>query len=141
MQHWLWFLRKFQFSKLNLLYIIYLSSFKGFTSKVKNKFIGTKQQKIFLDGLILKYSKNITSIDIIHQKRFEGDGNYSAKKLFTLWFDMIENFHFFPLRFGSFIGTISFLIRFSFAPIRLSGCSNWANASVRNEMLLQISSL
>ena len=52
----------------------------------------------------------ISSINIIHQKRFEGDGNYSAKKLFNLWFDMIENFHFYPLRFGSFIGIISFLI-------------------------------
>ena len=28
-------------------YRIYLSSFKGFTSKVKNEFIGTKQQKNF----------------------------------------------------------------------------------------------
>ena len=91
-------------------YRIYLSSFKGFTSKVKNEFIRTKQKRIFLDGLILKYSKNIASINIIHQKRFEGDGNYSAKKLFSLWFDMIENFHFYPIRFGSFIGTISFLI-------------------------------
>ena len=39
---------------------------------------------------------------------FEGDSNYSVKKLFNLWFDMIENFHFYPLRFGSFIGIISF---------------------------------
>jgi|TARA_B110000305_G_scaffold237831_1_gene301978 undecaprenyl-phosphate 4-deoxy-4-formamido-L-arabinose transferase len=90
-------------------YKIYLSSFKGFSSEVKNKFIGTKLQKVFLDSLILKYSKNITSINIVHRKRFEGDSNYNVKKLFNLWFDMIENFHFYPLRFGSFIGIISFL--------------------------------
>ena len=90
-------------------YRIYLSSFKGFSSEVKNKFIDTKLQKVFLDSLILKYSKNITSINIIHQDRLEGDSNYTVKKLFNLWFDMIQNFHFYPLRFGSFIGIISFL--------------------------------
>lgn len=89
-------------------YGIYLSSFKGFSSEVKNKSIDTKLQKVFLDSLILRYSKNVTSINIIHQNRLEGDSNYSVKKLFNLWFDMIENFHFYPLRFGSFIGIISF---------------------------------
>jgi len=87
---------------------IYLSSFKGFSFEVKNKFIRSRPQIVFLDSLILKYSKNITSINVIHQDRLEGDSNYSAKKLFKLWFDMIENFHFYPLRFGSFVGIISF---------------------------------
>ena len=87
---------------------IYLSSFKGFTAEVKNKFIGSKPHIVFLDSLLLKYSKNITSVNIIHQKRFEGDSNYSAKKLFKLWFDMIENFHIYPLRLGSFVGIVSF---------------------------------
>ena len=87
---------------------IYLSSFKGFTSEVKNKIILKKTQNIFLDSLILKYSKNITSIKIIHKRRFKGDSNYSIKRLFNLWFDMIENFHFYPLRFGSFVGIIAF---------------------------------
>jgi polyisoprenyl-phosphate glycosyltransferase len=87
---------------------VYLSSFKGFSSEVKNKFIRSRPQIVFLDSLILKYSKNITSINIIHQDRLEGDSNYSAKKLFKLWFDMIENFHIYPIRFGTFVGLISF---------------------------------
>tara|TARA_B100001094_G_C17927552_1_gene669093 strand:+ start:68 stop:850 length:783 start_codon:yes stop_codon:yes gene_type:complete len=90
-------------------YSIYTSSFKGFTSKVKNKFIKKTPQNIFLDGLILRYSKNLTSVNIIHQKRFQGDSNYTVKKLFNLWFDMIENFHFYPLRFGTFVGVVAFL--------------------------------
>ncbi len=90
-------------------YKIYLSSFKGFTSEVKNKFIATKPKIIFLDSLIIKYSENITSINIVHQKRFKGISNYNIKKLFSLWFDMIENFHFYPLRFGSIIGIMAFL--------------------------------
>ena len=86
-----------------------MSSFRGFTSSVKNQIINGKPKKIFLDSLILKYSKKITSIQIIHQKRFKGHSNYNLKKLFTLWFDMIENFHLYPIRFGSLIGIVSFL--------------------------------
>ena len=93
----------------NKSYKIYLSSFRGFTSSVKNQIINGKPKKIFLDSLILKYSKKITSIEIIHQKRFKGDSNYNIKKLFTLWFDMIENFHLYPIRFGSLIGIFAFL--------------------------------
>ena len=89
-------------------YKIYLSSFKGFNSNIKNNLILDKPQKVFLDSLILKYSKNTTSINITHKKRFEGASNYDVKKLFNLWFDMIENFHFYPFRFGSFIGIIAF---------------------------------
>ena len=87
---------------------VYLSSFKGFSAEVKDKLIRSRPQIVFLDSLILKYSKNITSINIIHQDRLEGDSNYSAKKLFKLWFDMIENFHIYPLRLGTFVGIISF---------------------------------
>lgn len=89
---------------------IYLSSFRGFTSDIKNKIIDEKPNVVFLDSLLLKYSKKITTIKIIHKKRFEGNSNYNIIKLFSLWFDMIENFHFSPIRFGSIIGTLAFLI-------------------------------
>jgi len=41
---------------------------------------------------------------------FEGDSNYSVKKLFNLWPEMIENFHFYPLKFDLFIGIMSFCL-------------------------------
>ena len=54
-------------------------------------------------------SQNLVSSPIDHhQERFEGKSNYGVRKLFILWFDMIENYHFYPLRFGSLIGFISF---------------------------------
>ena len=93
----------------NKSYKIYLSSFRGFTSPVKNQIIKDRPEKVFLDSLILKYSEKITSIKIIHQKRFKGESNYGVKKLFNLWFDMIENFHFYPIRFGSLIGVVAFV--------------------------------
>ena len=88
-------------------YSVYLSSFRGFNSSIKNNFIKKKKDKIFIDSLILKETNKISSVKIFHQKRLIGDSNYTLKKLFLLWFDMVENFHLYPLRFGSLVGIIS----------------------------------
>ena len=89
---------------------IYTSSMKGIRGEIKNRFINNNFKIISLDSLILREAKNVTNIKVHHQERFEGKSNYDVKKLFILWFDMIENFHFYPLRFGSLIGLISFCI-------------------------------
>ena len=83
---------------------------KGIKSGIKDRFIDTDPKIISLDSLILRESKNVTNIKVHHQERFEGKSNYNLKRLFILWFDMIENYHFYPLRFGSLIGLISFCI-------------------------------
>ena len=100
------FFSSFLFNKPNN---IYLSSLKGVRSNIRDKFIVINPKIPFIDSLILKHTKNITNININHQERYEGDSNYNLKKLFILWFDMIENFHFWPLRFGSFVGLIAYL--------------------------------
>ena len=87
---------------------IYTSSMKGVRGDVKDRFIDHNPKIPFIDSLILKQAKTITNIKVYHQERFEGKSNYDLKKLFILWFDMIENYHFYPLRFGSLIGIISF---------------------------------
>ena len=89
---------------------IYTSSMKGIRGEIKDKLIKNNPKIISLDSLILRHSRNVTNIKVHHQERFEGKSNYDIKKLFILWFDMIENFHFYPLRFGSLIGLISFCI-------------------------------
>tara|TARA_B100000963_G_scaffold308071_1_gene283411 strand:- start:1149 stop:1931 length:783 start_codon:yes stop_codon:yes gene_type:complete len=93
---------------------IYTSSMKGIRGDIKDKFIGHDPKIPFIDSLILKEAKKITNIKVNHQERFEGNSNYDVKKLFILWFDMIENYHFYPLRFGSLIGFISFCVVKSF---------------------------
>ena len=87
---------------------IYTSSMKGIRGNVRDKFLVHNPKIPFIDSLILKEAKNITNIKVYHQERFEGKSNYDVRKLFILWFDMIENYHFYPLRFGSLIGLISF---------------------------------
>ena len=87
---------------------IYTSSLKGIRGNVRDKFLVHNPKIPFIDSLILKEAKNITNIKVYHRERFEGKSNYDVRKLFILWFDMIENYHFYPLRFGSLIGFISF---------------------------------
>ena len=89
---------------------VYLSSFRGFNSKIRDKIILERKKVLFLDALILKYAKNICTIKVLHNKRYKGDSNYKISNLFRLWFDMIENFQFYPIRFGSLIGLLSFII-------------------------------
>lgn len=89
-------------------FVIYLSSLKGISENIKDKIIKKKPSIPFIDSLILRETRNIASIEINHQERFDGDSNYGLKKLFILWFDMIENFHFFPIRFGTSIGLLSY---------------------------------
>ncbi len=100
------FFSSFLFNKPNN---IYLSSLKGIRGNIKDGFISKEPKIPFIDSLILKQTKNITNIKINHQERFEGASNYSLKKLFILWFDMIENYHFYPFRFGSLIGLLAYL--------------------------------
>ena len=89
---------------------IYTSSMKGIRGDIKNRFISHDPKIPFIDSLILKESKKITNIKVNHQERFDGKSNYDVKKLFILWFDMIENYHFYPIRFGSLVGFISFCV-------------------------------
>ena len=89
---------------------IYISSMKGIRREIKERFIDNNPKTISLDSLILRNANSVTNIKVHHQERFEGKSNYDIKRLFILWFDMIENFHFYPLRFGSLIGLISYCI-------------------------------
>ena len=90
---------------------IYLSSFRGFKKELLNKIIQYKVASVYLDGLILIITRNISMISVPHQKRFSGPSNYNFKKLVSLWSDMAINFPIHPIRFATFFGLfIKYLI-------------------------------
>ena len=68
---------------------IYTSSFKCFKKNVRDEIILNNDNFIFLDYWILKYTKNITSVNVTHNKRLEGKTNYGFRELLTLWSNMI----------------------------------------------------
>ena len=89
---------------------IYHSSFRGFRLSIGKKILQFKKPVIFLDSLLLRETKNISTIKIEHKKRFKGKSNYNLTNLFSLFFDMIVNYHFLPIRFGSVLGIVSKLL-------------------------------
>jgi undecaprenyl-phosphate 4-deoxy-4-formamido-L-arabinose transferase len=58
----------------------------------------------YLDGLILDVTRSITTVDIEHQARFEGESNYTFGKLLSLWMKMATSFSVFPLRLATYAG-------------------------------------
>ena len=89
-----------------------------------------KKNVRFIDSLLLYSTSKITSIKVKHKKRYSGKSNYKIKNLFILWFDMIENYHFFPLRFGSIIGLICYLL---VRLIRVNSNKAISNIEIKNK--------
>ena len=81
---------------------IYTSSFKGFKRNVLQEIIKYQGSKVFLDGLILKATKNISMVSVPHHKRLSGKSNYDFKKLISLWSDMAINCPVYPIRLSTF---------------------------------------
>jgi len=85
---------------------IYLSSFRGFKKNISKEIIKYKGSGVYLDGLILAATRNISMISVPHQKRFSGSSNYNFKRLVSLWSDMAINFPTHPIRLATFFGLI-----------------------------------
>lgn len=85
---------------------LYLSSFKALRSEVVKEIIKYDGPYTYIDGLILNLTSSITSIEIEHQSRFDGKGNYNLKSSISLWLKMLTGFSVAPLRFASILGLI-----------------------------------
>jgi undecaprenyl-phosphate 4-deoxy-4-formamido-L-arabinose transferase len=83
---------------------IYCSSYKGFNINVLKKIIKYKKSNVYIDGLILNFTRNISMISVPHYPRLEGKSNYNFSKLFGLWCNMTENFPTKPFRLATFVG-------------------------------------
>ncbi len=83
---------------------LYLSSFKALRKELVNEVIKYDGPYAYVDGLILDITNSITVIDIEHQDRLEGEGNYRLLNSISLWMKMATSFSVSPLRFASFMG-------------------------------------
>ena len=91
---------------LNRPYKLYLSSYRGLKKKIADEIINYDGPCVYLDGLILKVTKNITIIPVEHYQRPHGSSNYTFKKLVSLWSDMAVDFPIFPLRLATIFGIV-----------------------------------
>lgn len=93
---------------------LYLSSFKGVTAEIAQEIIKYDGPYAYVDGLILDVTKSIASIEVAHQARHEGEGNYDLRRSISLWMKMATSFSVLPLRLASYFGfalaSVSFLM-------------------------------
>ncbi len=83
---------------------LYLSSFKGLRREIVQEIIRYDGPYAYIDGLILDITRSITTIDIEHGARHEGEGNYTFVRSFGLWLKMATSFSVWPLRMAMFSG-------------------------------------
>jgi polyisoprenyl-phosphate glycosyltransferase len=96
---------------------LYLSSFKVISREMVQKIICYKGPSPYIDGLILRETRNISSVEVEHEDRREGQSNYTLAKLVALWLNMFINFSIMPLRLFSLFGMIVILFSFLAAVI------------------------
>lgn len=83
---------------------LYLSPFRAMTKQVRDLLIGYDGPYPYVDGLILSITNNIGVVEVEHNKRFEGEGNYNFIKSVSLWTKMATGFSVLPLRFATYLG-------------------------------------
>ena len=92
---------------------IYLSPFKILSKDLVKKILTYDGPYPYIDGLIFRYTRKTTQIDIKHNKRFSGKGNYSISKSISVWLRVLTNFSIIPLRIATSIGILSAFVGFT----------------------------
>lgn len=91
---------------------LYLSPFKIMKKDIATEIIQFSGAYPYIDGIILTITSNITQLDIVHQERLSGKGNYSLKKSIAVFLKHSTGFSVYPLRIASLVGFYSAIISF-----------------------------
>jgi glycosyltransferase involved in cell wall biosynthesis len=83
---------------------LYLSSFKCLNTFTVKEIIKYRGPFPYIDGLILRCTRSIGTIEVRHDPRREGRSNYTLRKLVSLWLNMSVNFSVLPLRVSTLMG-------------------------------------
>jgi glycosyltransferase involved in cell wall biosynthesis len=83
---------------------LYLSSFKIFTQELNRRIIKYTGPYPYIDGLIIRVTKKIGTVEVEHREREKGKSSYTLGKLISLWSNVYINFSILPLRFATYLG-------------------------------------
>jgi undecaprenyl-phosphate 4-deoxy-4-formamido-L-arabinose transferase len=89
---------------------LYLCSFKAIARIVIDEVIKYKGPYPYIDGLILRATRNYTTELVQHDPREDGRSGYTLRKLVRLWLNMFTNFSILPLRIASLAGLACALV-------------------------------
>jgi polyisoprenyl-phosphate glycosyltransferase len=88
---------------------LYLSSFKILSRFVVEELIKYDGPYPYVDGLVLRITRNYSRVMVAHDPRREGRSGYTVRKLVSLYLNMFTNFSILPLRLASAAGLVSSL--------------------------------
>jgi len=86
---------------------LYLSSFKIINRFMANEIVKYTGPDPYIDGIILRTTRNIGSIYVEHEERRAGKSGYTLGKLVSIWGNVVVSFSLLPLRL---LGAIGFLM-------------------------------
>lgn len=89
---------------------LYLSSFKVLSRFVVDELIKYDGPYPYIDGLVLRFTRNFSQVLVAHDPRREGRSGYTLRKLISLYLNMFTNFSILPLRLASFAGLVSSVV-------------------------------
>jgi polyisoprenyl-phosphate glycosyltransferase len=85
---------------------LYLSSFKALSRFVVNELVKFDGPFPYIDGLILRITRNFKVVTVEHHQREVGASGYTLAKLIKLWVNMFTSFSILPLRVTSLFGLL-----------------------------------
>lgn len=83
---------------------LYLSPFKAMNREVRDEVIKYGGPSVYLDGLLLAVTSNITSVEVGHHKRAVGEGGYTLGRSISLLLKMSTISSILPLRLATMAG-------------------------------------
>lgn len=83
---------------------LYLSSFKVMNRFVADQVTGYRGAYPYIDGLILRATRNIGQMEVEHRGRQHGRSNYTLRRLLKLWTNMFLSYSILPLRIAALLG-------------------------------------
>ncbi len=94
---------------------LYLSSFKILSRFVVDELIKYDGPYPYIDGLVLRFTRNYSRVLVAHDPRREGRSGYTLRKLISLYLNMFTNFSILPLRLASCAGLASSVLGLALA--------------------------
>jgi len=89
---------------------LYLSSFKCLTRFTVQEILKYQGPYPYIDGLVLRCTRNIGTLATAHAERREGRSNYTLRKLVGLGLNMFVNFSVAPLRLSALLGVAASVV-------------------------------
>jgi glycosyltransferase involved in cell wall biosynthesis len=85
---------------------LYLSSFKCISRRVVGEVLRYEGPAPYIDGLVLRCTDNLGTLEVESPARLEGSSGYTLGKLLRVWLSLFVNFSVLPLRASTFLGLV-----------------------------------